>query len=290
MRAVAERDESPFVDPCLALGEFAALLADGSALAASLETLRHRLGVRGIVLCDAAGSVLAGSPSADGPLVELPVYGRSGSRVGTLGVTGSRAADLPVLRSAAAVLGLALVPSQDLLEDDRDALADALHDGPVQSLVVARYAADAAVRGGDAAVARDAVQSALVDVRRFLWHLRPRGASGLVEALDQLSSHVVEAGGSPVGLVGDVDAAAVLRGGPAVLAYRLVQALARADGPPVRVALRADDDRLVVDVDGGTPLTDADRWERRARTLGGELTASAGRTRLALPRPETRPS
>jgi hypothetical protein len=31
---------------------------------------------------------------------------------------------------------------------DADAAADALHDGALQALVVARYAADAAVRGG----------------------------------------------------------------------------------------------------------------------------------------------
>jgi signal transduction histidine kinase len=290
VQAVAEQDASTSLDPVLALGEFAALLADGSALPKALESLRTRTGAEGVVLRDSTGAVLAGDPVLAGPVVELPVHGRSGTRVATLSVSGSRAADLPVLRSAAAVLGLALVPAEDLLEDDRDALADALHDGPVQALVVARYASDAAVRGGDAAVARDAVQSALVDARRFLWHLRPRGATGLVEALDQLSSHLVEAGGPAVGVLGDVEVAAALRGAPAVLAYRLVQALARPDGPGVRVALKAEGSSLVVDVDGGTPLTDPDRWERRARTLGGRLTTSSSRTRLVLPRPETRPS
>lgn len=288
MRAVAEQDASTSVDPVLVLGEFAALLTDGSALPAALESLRARTGAEGVVLRDAAGAVLAGDPALPGPVVELPVHGRSGALVGTLSISGSHARDLPTLRTAAAVLGLALVPEEDLLEQDQDALADALHDGPVQSLVVARYASDAAVRGGDAAVARDAVQSALVEVRRFLWHLRPRGASGLVEALDQLSSHLVEAGQPPIGVLGDVDVAAALRGAPAVLAYRLVQALARPDGPGVRVALRCDGTRVIVDVDGGTPLVDPDRWLRRARTLGGDLTCSPSRTRLVLPRPETR--
>lgn len=290
MRVVAEQDLSTSLDPVLVLGELAALLADGSALPAAVEVLRVRTGARAVVLRDAAGAVLAGVPAEDGSLVELPVHGRSGTQVGTLSVSGSHAADLPLLRSAAAVLGLALAPADDLLEEAQDALADALHDGPVQSLVVARYASDAAVRGGDAGVARDAVQSALVDVRRFLWHLRPRGAAGLVEALDQLSAHLVEAGSPAVGLLGDVEAAAVLRGAPAVLAYRLVQALARPDGAAVRVTLRCDGPRLLVDVDGGPALPDPDRWLRRARALGGDLTTSASRTRLVLPRPETRPS
>lgn len=288
MQAVAEQDASTSVDPVLALGEFAALLADGSALPEALEALRRQTGAAGVVLRDPSGAVLAGRADLAGPVVEIPVHGRSGARTATLSVSGSHATDLPVLRGAAAVLGLALASGDDPLEHEQDALADALHDGPVQSLVVARYASDAAVRGGDAVVARDAVQSALVDVRRFLWHLRPRGAAGLVEALDQLSAHLVEAGSPPIGILGDVDVAAALHGAPAVLGYRLVQALARPDGPAVRVALRAEGGRLVVEVDGGTPLADPDRWERRARSLGGELSTSPSRTRLVLPRPETR--
>jgi signal transduction histidine kinase len=71
-----------------------------------------------------------------------------------------RAADL-----ASAVLTLA--------EAQADAAADTLHDGALQALVVARYAADAAVRGGDASAARDAVQDALVALRRAVWLLRP---------------------------------------------------------------------------------------------------------------------
>jgi len=288
--AVAEQDVSTSVDPVLALGEFAALLADGSAVPEALASLKARTGAAGIALRDGSGALLAGDAALSGPLVELPVHGRSGARVGTLLVSGSHAGDLPTLRTASAVLGLAVAVEEDLLEEEQDAIADALHDGPVQSLVVARYASDAAVRGGDAALARDAVQTALVEVRRFLWQLRPRGAAGLVEALDQLSSHQVEAGRPPIGLLGDVDVAASLRGAAAVLAYRLVQAMARADGPAVRVALRCDGTRLVVDVDGGTPPDDVDRWQRRARTLGGDLTSSSSRTRLVLPQPETRHS
>jgi signal transduction histidine kinase len=187
------------------------------------------------------------------------------------------------------VLGLALAPAAvEDLEADREALADALHDGPVQSLVVARYAADAAARGGDAGLARDALQSALVELRRFLWHVRPRGSAGFVEALDQLSAQLTEAGGPPVGLVGDVEAAAALRGAAGVTAYRLVQAVARPDAGAVRVALRREGARLVVDVEGGAAPTSPEPLARRAQALGGDLQLSAGRARLVLPPPDVR--
>jgi hypothetical protein len=220
------------------------------------------------------------------PTLELPVEARSVT--GSLTVTGARPSQLPVLRTAATVLALALVPAAgpaDLLDDaqaDQDAIADALHDGPVQSLVVARYAADAAVRGGDPAMARDAVQQALVDLRRHLWPQRPRGAAGLTEALEQLSAQAVEAGGPALGLLAAPDAE--LAGREAVLAYRLVQTVAHGAGQ-VRVALRRDGSAVAVDVDGGSPLSDPERWVRRARALGGDLTSSAGRLRLVLPLP-----
>ena len=127
---------------------------------------------------------------------------------------GRAATDLP-----SAVLSLA--------EAEADAAADALHDGALQALVVARYAADAAVRGGDAAAARDAVQEALVALRRAVWLLRPRGSKGLLEALQQLATQVVDAGCAPVVLDVDDDAAAVLdtelTPAAATVAYRLVQ-------------------------------------------------------------------
>ena len=82
-----------------------------------------------------------------------------------------------------------------LAEAEAAATADALHDGALQALVVARYAADAAVRGGDPAAARDAVQQALVALRRAVWQLRPRGDQGLVTALEQLAVQILDAGG-----------------------------------------------------------------------------------------------
>lgn len=276
-------------DPCLVLGEVAVLLAEGGAPGPALQALQAGLGLTALGLRDPAGHLVAGSASDTGPTVDIPVQGRAGSALGMLVASGALPGHLPALRSAAAILGLALTPTPPLeLEEDRDQVADALHDGPVQSLVVARYASDAAARGGDPAAARDAVQAALVEARRFLWQLRPRGGSGFVGALDQLSAHLVESGGSTVGLLGDVDAASALRGPSGITAYRLVQAVARPDGPGVRVQLRTDGGRLVVDVEGGVPLASPERWLRRAQALGGDLQTTASRIRLVLPHPEAR--
>ena len=242
-----------------------------------------------VALRDPRGALMAGrEPTPGRPVLELPVHGRA-APVGVLAVAGATPDQLPVLRSAAAVLGLALSGSEDqAVEEERSVVADALHDGPVQSLVVARYAADAASRGGDAAVARDAVQAALVELRRFIWQLRPRGTGGFAEAIDQLSGQLVEAGGPSLGLVGDARAVAGLRGASAVTAYRLVQAIAQPGTSSVRVTVRLDGERLVLDVDGGGPLPMTDRWTRRVLAHGGQLTTSTGRVRLVLPHPETR--
>lgn len=282
-------------DPALVLGRVAGLLAEGGAFPEALDLLCSGLGLRTAVLRSAAGDLLAVGGDAlhavplmrstdRDPALELPVPGRSA----TVTVVGARPSQLVTLRAAAAVLGLALAPvctAEDLVasaERDRDELADALHDGPVQSLVVARYAADAAVRGGDPAAARDAVQEALVAVRRLLWHLRPRGAAGLPEALDQLSVQLAESGVPPVTLDGDVSAASGLTGSRATTAYRLVQAVCRPDG--ARVTARREHASLLLDVEGA-PLPSPERWQRRARALGGELSGHAGALRLVLPLP-----
>jgi signal transduction histidine kinase len=298
---VAQGTSAPVVvDPCVVLGRFAGLLAAGTALPHALDALVSGLGLHSAVVRSAVGQLLGvggealhavpqmPTLAAARTSLELPVHGRSGVQTATLTVHGARPSQLPALRSAAAVLGLALVPVTgaaellDAAEAERDQLADALHDGPVQTLLVARYAADAAVRGGDAALARDAVQEAVVDLRRTLWHLRPRGATGLVAALEQLSAQLVEAGGSPLGLLGDLDAD--LCGPAAVTAFRVVQAVTRAGaGEALRVALRLEQGTVIVDVDGGAPLPSPERWARRAAALGGDLSASAGRLRLVLP-------
>ncbi len=283
------------VDACVVLGRLAEQLASGSDLASALDDLVGGLGLRTAVLRTPGGDLMAvggetlhavphmRSIPLAGPTLELPVFGRDGLEVASLTVVGARPSLLPALRACAGVLGLALVPSgslADLFEDaeaDSDDVADRLHDGPVQSLVCARYTADAAVRGGDPAAARDAVQVALVELRRTLWSLRPRGASGLCTAVEQLAGHLAEASAASLTLSAGADVA----GPRAVLAYRLVQAVAGVE--PVRVALRPESNHVLVDIDGGAALPSPQRWARRARALGCDLTASAGRLRLVIP-------
>jgi len=266
---------------------------------------------------DVVHAVPADRHGAPGPVVELPVRGPGGVALGTLTVVGARPGLLPALRAAAAVVGLALLAAApgdghpgdapcvdgpeledartDLLEDAEAGLggfADLLHDGVVQDLVVARYAADAAVRGGDPALVREAVQQVLVGLRHSLWHLRPRGTSGLAEALQALSDRLAEAGRGPLELTlaPGTDA---LEASAATTAYRLVQALALVLDPgdaPLPVALRrcaAPGGRFVVVLDTTTSACadDLARWRRRAQAHGGELTVLAGRVRLVLPLP-----
>jgi signal transduction histidine kinase len=237
------------------------------------------------------------SATSAGSTVELPI--RAGGReVCLLSVLGARPSQLPVLRAVAAVLGLALArttkaapvdaAAELVAAADAEAVAAAvlLHDGPVQALVVAHYAAEAAARGGDPGAAREAVQAALVELRRSLWHLRPRGPGegGLPGALALLSGRLEEAGRPPLGFVLDELVAAALPSAVASTAYRLVQAVALPEGAdPGRVALRREGATVVLDLEGGAPLADADRWANKARALGGTLTSSGARTRLAIP-------
>jgi hypothetical protein len=306
-------------------GRLAELLADHGhgALTEALDLVVAELGLRSAVLRDAdpdsqpapgapvgrlravAGEAVHAVPTmrvvpsshATTSTVELPV--RAGGReVGVLTVVGARPSQLPVLRAVAAVLGLALgrtprvAPGEvaaDLVaaaDAEADAAADLLHDGPVQALVVAHYAAEAATRGGDPRAAREAVQSALVELRRSLWHLRPRGPGegGLPAALGLLSARLEEAGRPPLGFVLDELVAVALPSAVSSTAYRLVQAVALPEGAdPVRVALRREGSTVVLDVEGGAPLHDHERWANRARALGGSLTSSEARTRLAVP-------
>jgi hypothetical protein len=116
---------------------------------------------------------------------------------------------------------------------EADAVADRLHDGALQALVVARYAADAAVRGGDPALARDAVQEALVALRRAVWDLRPRGGGDLASALGELAQRRAAAGAGALELHLDAAACARLSGAARAAAYRFVQAALPSDRPAV---------------------------------------------------------
>ena len=190
--------------------------------------------------------------------------------------TGARTDDL-----AAALLRLA--------DADADALADRLHDGVLQMLVVARYAADATVRGADPVLARDAVQDALVALRRAVWLLRPRATAGLSAALADLSAQRVAAGLPELCLALDPAATAGLDDAAAGLAYRLVQAVVeQAGGQPVQVRLSHAGDLAALEVDGALP--DLAGWSLRARAVGGELVVGSGRLRLLLRLPDGDPS
>ena len=183
---------------------------------------------------------------------------------------GEPAPDLP---SAVLALG----------EAQADALADTLHDGALQALVVARYAADAAVRGGDAVLARNAVQDALVALRDAVWLLRPRGEQGLGQALRQLARHLEATGGAPLLLDVDDEAAvaldASLSAACATVAYRLVQHAAGTTPLTVRVRCTPDGLRLTLDAAVPDPAGEA----LRARAVGATLLAARSRTTLHLP-------
>lgn len=169
-----------------------------------------------------------------------------------------------------------------LAEADADAAADALHDGALQALVVARYAADAAVRGGDAVLARDAVQEALVALRRAVWLLRPRGDSGLVPALRELAVQLTATGRAPLAVDVDPAAAAVadaLAPEAATAAYRLVQHAAGSQ--PLAVHVRRTASGLRLDLD--SPVPDPEAEALRARAVGGDLLAAPDGACLLLP-------
>ncbi|MFN2523202.1 MAG: hypothetical protein ABR614_07825 [Mycobacteriales bacterium] len=291
-------------------GRIAELLADHGevGLTEALDVLVVELGLRSAVVRGSDGlRAVAGEathavpamrvvPASPRGTVELPLRA-SGRDAGTLTVVGARPSQLAALRATAAVIGLALSRPVaggqsdvlDAAEGDADDTADRLHDGVVQALVVARYAADAAVRGGSACAARDAVQSALVELRRTVWHLRPRGSAGLLPALGQLSQRLQEVGAPPLGLLLDEPVAGALSAPAAALAYRLVQAVAVPDGAgAVRVSVRREGRSAVLDLDGGAPLTTPARWATKARALEGTLTVSDGRVRLSVPLDRTK--
>lgn len=187
----------------------------------------------------------------------------------------------PAAHSAASTQDLPAALLQ-LADADADALADRLHDGALQALVVARYAADAAVRGADPGLTRDAVQAALVELRRAVWLLRPRTSGGLAAALADLSTQRVAADLPAPHLHLDAGLAAGLADAAVGTAYRLVQAvLDEADGQPVLVCLSQAGESAALVIDGA--LADVSGWSLRARALGGDLVVGAGRLRLLLP-------
>ena len=160
---------------------------------------------------------------------------------------------------------------------DLDTLGDRLHDGALQELTGARYACDAVARGADPAVARDAVQHALVSLRRELWLLRPRGEHGLAAALSELSEQL-EAAGRP-GLRLQADPVGALPPASAVMAYRLVQAVIGQTGEALLDVRLSSAGALHLDA----PVDDRATWALRAAAVGAELHVTAISTLLQLP-------
>ena len=206
----------------------------------------------------------------------VPVQRRPG-RTTTPAPELAPAPDVPPGDLPSAVLALA--------EADAGTAADALHDGALQALVVARYAADAAVRGGDVVAAREAVQRALVALRHAVWQLRPRGEHGLVQALRDLARHLDATGAAPLRLDLDGPAAVALDEAlppaSAAAAYRLVQQTAGSRPLTVRVRCTPHDLRLELD----TAVPDPAGAALRARAVGGTLVARSDSALLLFPLP-----
>jgi signal transduction histidine kinase len=185
-------------------------------------------------------------------------------------VTGAPAATPAVTRAEA----LAEV------EAERAALAQVIHDDVLQTLVMARWAAD---RSGDTVV-RDNVRAAITEAREALWALRPRTTDGeLGAALYGLADHVapdrvvvVRADGVP----GRLDPCA------ATLAYRVVQAaVAACSGRTVDVTVEVRggvleiavcDDGPAYDAAVDAPDSELTRWLARAGSVGGTARVGSG--------------
>lgn len=177
-----------------------------------------------------------------------------------------------------------------LSEQAAAAVADGLHDDALQLLVVARYATEAVARGADPMLARDAVQQALVSLRRAVWAMRPRGAEGLGVALEELAAFALETGGPPLQLCVD-ETAGEVHAALGMTVFRFVQAVygcsRAAAGGPVCVRAVAGEGWLAVGVDA--PVPDPEHWHARARALGGRLRCRPGDAQLELPLPDPIP-
>jgi signal transduction histidine kinase len=174
----------------------------------------------------------------------------------------------------------------DATERERAELAGQLHDGPLQSLVAARYVTDMAgmaLRDGTFDEARRGVQAGLVSARRALWQLRPHAADGadLAGALQSLGEKLGEATGLRV----SIDASALPAQMPpsvASAAFRLAQEMLSASvreraATRATVSAEVDGDVLVVTVtdDGVGQVVEVPpglaRWREWVSLLGGEV-------------------
>lgn len=171
-------------------------------------------------------------------------------------------------------------------EREHEELASQLHDGPLQSLVAARYVTDIAglaLRDGSLDEARQGVQAGLVHARRALWQLRPHASDGqdLAGALQSLATQL----GDYIGLRVEVETLGVppvLPPSVASAAFRLSQEMLCAavrDRAATRalVSLELDANMLVLVVtdDGVGQVVEVPaglaRWREWVSLLGGDV-------------------
>ena len=174
----------------------------------------------------------------------------------------------------------------DASERERAELAGQLHDGPLQSLVAARYVTDIAgmaLRDGSLDEARQGVQAGLVHARRALWQLRPHASDGrdLAGALDSLAGQLADYIGLRVVVTAD-GVPAVLPPAVASAAFRVAQEMLCAavrDRAATRalVSVEIDGDTLVLVVtdDGVGQVVEVPtglaRWREWVSLLGGDV-------------------
>ena len=288
------------------VGEAAALLADGGPdlvprllclLATSLGLPRSAVTIELPPTVGAAhlGQVLPlqRRPGA-GVRTELPLTA-GGRLAGILVITGGDPAGTvgpAALRTFGDLLASALTPrsvpaAQPVeLEEDYAEIAGTLHDGPIQTLLAARFAAQLVTRNGDDDLGEVSalVSDALRELRRVMWELRPRTGQGLGAALEQLAAHDA-AGPAPRLFDVTVDRAAAARLSPAAaaIAYRLTQTILRGAASALRVTVRPGGTLTAVTLQisgADADIPDVDRWQRRAALAGGRLRVERGCVRL----------
>ncbi|HVF18644.1 MAG TPA: histidine kinase [Mycobacteriales bacterium] len=164
------------------------------------------------------------------------------------------------------------------VERERGRLADQLHSGVMQSLVVIRHSlARGAVGEPDAKpglpTADEAVAQCLAETRNLVWHLRPRTLDApLPHALEELAHRLSSDGGAC--LVVDTDAVITISDVHAALVYRVVQSVATltSGGAALAVRVSADDAQAAVTLIGASAgvADDAEvaEWFARASAYG----------------------
>jgi hypothetical protein len=170
-------------------------------------------------------------------------------------------------------------------EAERAEVAAVLREGPLASLVAARYALDT---GSERSAVRAVVQQALRELRRVVVAQRAGGVDGdLARGLRGLVEDLRHSGCRVDLLIADLPAGSVPPSA-AVTAYRVVAAALNgvSGRPSVIVTGDVAAECLIVSVTGARDPHDAgalDRWARRARALGGSLERHPDGVVLRLP-------